>query len=46
MIDKQGILMYNHICTVIVVHKCIFGRDVVRMWRNTQEAEEAPLLRV
>ena len=41
MIDKLATLQYNN--------KCVNRRDnIIKKitWRNTQEAEEAPLLRV
>ena len=47
MIDKQALLMYNYSCVTgkrrIRIH---IGKGQFGLWRNTQEAEEAPLLRV
>ncbi len=46
LIDKAVILMYNNICVITIDAQQNIGSDVIRIWRNTQEAEEAPLLRV
>ena len=47
MIDKRFPLMYNNSCVTdkrrIRIH---IGKGQFGLWRNTQEAEEAPLLRV
>ena len=47
VIDKRRLLMYNNSCVTgkrrIRIH---IGKGQFGLWRNTQEAEEAPLLRV
>ena len=43
-IDKQLRLMYNNICATEWDAHFILVEDSSVLWRNTQEAEEAPLL--
>ena len=45
-IDKQLRLMYNNICATEWDAHFILVEDSSVLWRNAQEAEEAPLLRV
>ena len=49
-IDKAFGSLYNYICVLVIRHRRMnskphIGRGI-QAWRNTQVAEEAPLLRV
>ena len=45
-VDKQNTLMYNNFCVTKAHNKILVAVSNSEFWRNTQEAEEAPLLRV
>ena len=42
--DKNYVPMYNNIC--VTERDASYLTEAFGLWRNTQEAEEAPLLRV
>ncbi len=42
--DKNCVPMYNNIC--VTERDASYLTEAFGLWRNTQEAEEAPLLRV